>query len=119
VRLRSAGYEEMQRILCDEDPVRPSTRVSTLNDEAAVVARRRQDEPDGLARSLRGDLDCIVLKAPEKDRSRPYETASVFAFDVERHLTDEPVVASPRAGSTNCASSCAGIAARSWPPPAC
>jgi len=94
-RLRSAGYEEMQRILREEDPERPSTRLSTLRGDAEVVARRRREHPDDLARNLRGDLDSIVLKALEKDRSRRYETASAFALDVERHLRDEPVVASP------------------------
>ena len=93
-RLRSAGYEEIQRILCDEEPVRPSTRLSTLKD-AALVARQRRDDAAGLVRSLRGDLDCVVLKALEKDRSRRYETASAFALDVERHLNHEPVLASP------------------------
>jgi serine/threonine protein kinase len=94
-RLRTAGYEEMQRILCEEDPERPSARLSTMGGEATVVARRRREEPEALTRSLRGDLDAIVIKALEKDRSRRYESASAFAQDIERHLAHEPIVASP------------------------
>ncbi len=94
-RLRRAGYEEMQRLLCEEDAERPSTRVSTMGGEAAVIARSRREDPEDLARALRGDLDAIVLKALEKDRTRRYETASAFAQDVERHLAHEPVLASP------------------------
>jgi len=95
VRLRGAGYDEIQRILREEEPLRPSTRLSTMGADAAVVARKRRADPDHLSRSLRGDLDWILLKALEKDRSRRYETATSFALDVERHLRDEPVSASP------------------------
>ena len=94
-RLRQAGYEEMLRILIEEEPERPSTRLSTMGERASVVAGKRQANPEHLSRSLRGDLDWILLKALEKDRARRYETASAFALDVERHLDDEPVVASP------------------------
>ncbi|MEQ8763127.1 MAG: serine/threonine-protein kinase [Planctomycetota bacterium] len=94
-RLRRAGYEEMQRILREEEPVRPSTRVSTLGAEASAVARHRRDAPDRLSKRLRGDLDWILLKALEKDRTRRYESASAFALDIDRHLNDEPVQASP------------------------
>jgi len=92
-RLRQAGYEELLRIIREEEPPRPSTQVSTLG--AAPAAGRCGLDPEVLARRLRGDLDWIVLKSLEKDRTRRYGTASEFAADVMRHLRDEPVMASP------------------------
>lgn len=93
--LRTAGYAEMQRIIREEDPPPPSLRVSTLHEQLETVARNRRIEPRVLSRLFRGDLDWIVMKALEKDRTRRYSTAGDLAADVERYLRDEPVEASP------------------------
>jgi WD40 repeat protein/tRNA A-37 threonylcarbamoyl transferase component Bud32 len=95
VRLRSAALEEMRRIIREEDPPRPSTRVSTLGDALSAVARRRRVEPARLGALIRGDLDWITMKCLEKDRSRRYGTASDLAADVQRHRTGDAVVAAP------------------------
>jgi serine/threonine protein kinase/Flp pilus assembly protein TadD len=94
-RLRTVGYDEIRRIIREEEPVRPSTRISTLGPDAVTVSARRQSDPKKLGRVLRGELDWIVMKALEKDRDRRYETASGFAADVQRYLNDEPVLACP------------------------
>ena len=85
----------MQRIIREEEPPRPSPRLSTLGDEATVIAQHRHTDPQQLRRSLRGDLDWIVMKCLEKDRTRRYETANGLARDIERYLKDEPVEACP------------------------
>jgi tetratricopeptide (TPR) repeat protein len=94
-RLREASYDEIRRIIREEEPSKPSTRVSTLGQAAATVSERRQSDPKRLSQLFRGELDWIVMKALEKDRNRRYETASAFAADVERYLNDEPVAACP------------------------
>jgi tetratricopeptide (TPR) repeat protein/serine/threonine protein kinase len=94
-RLRAAGYDEMRRIIREEEPPRPSTRVSTLAHAEATVSDRRQSDAKRLSQLVRGELDWIVMKALEKDRNRRYETASAFAADVQRYLNDEPVAACP------------------------
>ncbi|HZR19643.1 MAG TPA: tetratricopeptide repeat protein [Verrucomicrobiae bacterium] len=95
-RLRSLGYGEMQRVIMEEEPERPSTRVSTMaKEQKMVVARNRGEELASLNNLLRGDLDWIIMKALEKDRTRRYETANGFAADIRRHLNSEPVVARP------------------------
>jgi tetratricopeptide (TPR) repeat protein len=94
--LRRAGYDEMRRIIREDEPPRPSTRLSTL--EVAVlstVAEKRGAEPRRLNTQLRGELDWIVMKALEKDRNRRYESASALATDLQRYLDDLPVLASP------------------------
>jgi WD40 repeat protein/serine/threonine protein kinase/tetratricopeptide (TPR) repeat protein len=93
-RLKLAAYEEMRRIICEEEPQKPSTRISTT-DAAPSIATCRHMEPSKLAKLVRGELDWIVMKALEKDRNRRYETASGFALDVQRYLADEPVQACP------------------------
>jgi tetratricopeptide (TPR) repeat protein len=93
--LRSAGFAEMQRIIREVDPPNPSARVSQNTDAIEVVAARRRVEPARLGSTIRGDLDWIVMKAIEKDRSRRYETASGLAMDIGRHLDGEAVVAAP------------------------
>jgi eukaryotic-like serine/threonine-protein kinase len=93
--LKSAGYAELQRIIREEEPPPPSQRVSTLHEQLVTIARQRRSEPTGLPRLFRGDLDWIVMKALEKDRTRRYATAGEFAADIERHLHHEPVIASP------------------------
>ena len=93
-RLKQAAYDEMRRIIREEEPQKPSTRISTT-DAAPSIAAQRNTEPARLAKLVRGDLDWIVMKALEKDRNRRYETANGFAMDVQRYLTDEPVLACP------------------------
>jgi serine/threonine protein kinase len=94
-RVRRAGYDAMRQVIRDDDPPRPSTRLSGLGADAGAVARRRRTDPGTLMRELKGDLDWITLKALEKDRTRRYLSASEFAADLARHLDDEPVVARP------------------------
>jgi non-specific serine/threonine protein kinase/serine/threonine-protein kinase len=93
--LRSAGLAGMQRLIREKEPPRPSTRLSTLGGGLADVARTRGADPQALARSVRGDLDWIVMKALEKDRVRRYGTANALAMDIDRHLHDNPVLAGP------------------------
>jgi serine/threonine protein kinase/TolB-like protein/Flp pilus assembly protein TadD len=93
--LRSAAYGEIQRIIREIEPPKPSTRVSTLGARSSVVAKCRDTEPAALRRIIRGDLDWIVMKALEKDRTRRYETANGLALDIRRYLANEPVLASP------------------------
>ena len=93
--LRSAGYADMQRLIREFEPVRPSMRVHQDVPATTTVARLRGVEPRELRRALSGDLDWIALKALEKDRSRRYETAAAFAADVERFLRNDPIEARP------------------------
>jgi eukaryotic-like serine/threonine-protein kinase len=94
-RLRSAGYAEMQRLIREEEPPRPSTRLTSLGESATLLAGNRGTDPRQLARLLAGDLDWIVMKALEKDRNRRYGTPGNFAEDVERYLADDLVQARP------------------------
>ena len=94
-RIKQAPQEEVRRIIRDEDPPRPSQRLSTLRETASTVCASRKCEPKQLTSLLRGELDWIVMKALEKDRARRYESASALAVDVERYLNDEPVQACP------------------------
>ncbi len=93
--LRSKAYVELQRMIREIDPPRPSTRLSAMKATIVAVAARRQIEPRKLHSELRGDLDWIVMKALEKDRARRYETASALIADVMRHVANEPVIAGP------------------------
>ncbi len=94
--LREAGLLEIQRIIREHEPPKPSTRISSLGDQqSGVVAAQRRTTAAALRRVLRGDLDWIVLQATDKDRNRRYETASALAADIERHLGNEPVLAGP------------------------
>jgi len=94
-KLREAGYAEMQRIIREDDPDKPSTRLSTMGEALTDVAKHRRVAPEALRKLVHGDLDWIVMKTLEKDRTRRYETASELATDVERHLADELVLAGP------------------------
>ncbi len=94
-RLGRAAYDEIRRIIREEDPPRPSTKVSTLGAKATAVSQHRKTEPKRLSAMLKGDLDWIIMKAIEKDRTQRYESASSLAQDVLRHLRHEPVEASP------------------------
>jgi non-specific serine/threonine protein kinase/serine/threonine-protein kinase len=91
--LRAAGYGEIQRIIRETEPPRPSTRVSTLAAGGKAAAEKRKTEPGLMRKELKGDLDWIIMKAMEKDRTRRYATASELAADIERHLRHEPVTA--------------------------
>jgi tetratricopeptide (TPR) repeat protein len=92
--LRSKAYGEIQRIIREVDPPRPSTRVGALPGETlAGVAARRRTDGGRLGRAVRGELDWVVMRCLEKDRDRRYETAAALADDVRRYLADEPVAA--------------------------
>ncbi|MES2466495.1 MAG: serine/threonine-protein kinase [Verrucomicrobiota bacterium] len=93
--LRAAAYAEIQRLIREVEPPKPSTRISTLGAALPDIARRHGTEPLKLGRQLSGDLDWIVMKALEKDRSRRYETANGLATDLRRHLENLPVSARP------------------------
>ncbi|MFO0856202.1 MAG: serine/threonine-protein kinase [Phycisphaerales bacterium] len=93
--LRSAAYAEIQRIIREVEPPKPSTRISNNTDTIATVAARRQIEPGRLGTIVRGELDWIVMKALEKDRQRRYETATSLAADVRRYLAGEAILAAP------------------------
>ena len=88
-------YADIQRMIREQDPPKPSTRISTAGRRLTIVAAHRSETPQRLHQLVRGDLDLIVMKALEKDRTRRYETAAGFANDIERYLNDEPVKACP------------------------
>jgi serine/threonine protein kinase/WD40 repeat protein len=94
--LMESGVEQIRRIIREREPIPPSTRLATLADDelTSTAARHRSDAPKLISR-LKGDLDWIVMKCLEKDRTRRYETAIDIAADLQRHLTNEPVVARP------------------------
>ena len=95
-RLKQAAWDEVRRIIREEEPPRPSTRISTMGEEARrTVSAHRKSDPEQLGRFVRGELDWIVMKALEKDRNRRYETTNSFAQDLQRYLADEPVQACP------------------------
>ena len=92
--LLSKGYGEMQRIIAEQEPERPSSRVSTfVGEQQTIVAKNRSTERLTLQRQIKGDLDWIVMKALDKDRTHRYDTPNNLAADIERHLSDEPVLA--------------------------
>lgn len=93
--LRTAAYEEMTRMIREDEAPAPSTRMSKLGLKAEAFAKQQSSDANTLSRQFRGDLDWIVMKALEKDRTRRYETAAAFAEDVVRHLENQPVVAGP------------------------
>jgi serine/threonine protein kinase/Tfp pilus assembly protein PilF len=94
-RLREASYDEIRRIIREEEPPRPSTRISTLGQAAATVSANRKSDPKRLGQLCCGELDWIVMTALEKDRNRRYESDSALAADVQRYLNDQPVQACP------------------------
>jgi WD40 repeat protein len=93
-RIKEVAWEEVRRAIREEEPPRPSMRISS-SAALPTLAATRQIEPARLAGLVRGDLDWIVLKALEKDRNRRYESAAALAADVQRHLVNEPVMAAP------------------------
>jgi WD40 repeat protein/serine/threonine protein kinase len=94
-RLREAAYDEMLRLIREEEPARPSRRISTSGDRLATISAERNTEPTQLSRLVHGELDWIVMRCLEKDRTRRYETANGLARDLEHYLADEPVEACP------------------------
>ena len=97
--LKQAAFTEMLRMIREEEPPKPSTRLSDSKDSLPSISAQRQTEPAKLAKQMCGELDWIVMKALEKDRGRRYETANGFARDIQRYLADDPVEACPpRAG---------------------
>jgi serine/threonine protein kinase len=93
-RLHEAAFDEKLRMIREEEPPKPSTRLSTAEARASIAANRGL-EPNKLCGLVRGELDWIVMKALEKDRNLRYETANGFAMDLQRYLADEPVLAGP------------------------
>jgi serine/threonine protein kinase len=94
-RIKEAALLEVLRVIREEEPPRPSTRLSESKDSLPSISAQRQSEPAKLTKLVRGELDWIVMKALDKDRNRRYETANGFATDVQRYLADEPVQACP------------------------
>jgi serine/threonine protein kinase/tetratricopeptide (TPR) repeat protein len=94
-RLRQVDYDEMRRIIREEEPPRPSTRISTLGQAGTTVSAQRSCDARRLSQLCRGELDWIVMKCLEKDRSRRYESASALALDIQCYLAGEPVLAAP------------------------
>ena len=94
-QLSEAALDEVRRIIREEEPPKPSTRLSQSGERLRGLAAQRRTEPTKLSKMIRGDLDWIVMKALDKDRNRRYETANGFASDIERYLRDEEVVARP------------------------
>jgi serine/threonine protein kinase/Flp pilus assembly protein TadD len=99
--LEKAGMLEMLRVIREQEPSKPSTKLSTA-ESLPTLAANRGTEPAKLTKLVRGELDWIVMKALEKDRNRRYETANGFAMDVQRYLADEPVLACPPSAWYRC-----------------
>jgi serine/threonine protein kinase len=93
-RFKEAAWDEIRRIIREEEPPRPSTRLSS-SQALPSLAAGRHTEPTRLTKLVRGDLDWIVMRSLEKDRTRRYETANGFAMDIQRYLAGEPVLAVP------------------------
>jgi WD40 repeat protein/serine/threonine protein kinase len=94
-KLKSAALDELCRIIREDNPVTPSSRISTLGEQLRQTAENRKIEPAKLRELVSGELDWIVMKALEKDRNRRYDSASALAADVQRYLNHEPVLAGP------------------------
>ena len=94
--LLKVGFDEVRRVIREKEPLRPSTRLSTMNrEDLTEVCWHRHEEPSALIRKLRGELDWIVMMALEKDRTRRYKTANALSLDVQRYLANETVSARP------------------------
>ena len=94
-RFSTAAFDEIRRIIKEEEPPRPSIRLSSLGDALTQLSQQRKTEPAKLTALVKGDLDWIVMKALDKDRTRRYETASAMAADVGRYLSEEAIEARP------------------------
>ena len=111
-RLRSVAYDEMLRLIREEEPEKPSSRLTRSGDALRTISDCRRIYPGKLEKLMRGELDWIVMKALEKDRARRYETVNALATDVRSYLEYEPVHAGPPSAfcSIGYASDCAHIA---------
>src|SRR5205807_1627387 len=94
-RMKEAAYAEILRMIKEEEPPKPSTRLSDSGEALASISVNRHMEPAKLTKLVKGELDWIVMKTLEKDRNRRYETANGFGQDIQRYLADEPVQAGP------------------------
>ncbi len=94
-RFKTATFDEIRRIIREEEPLKPSSRLSAARETLKSISAQRQTEPAKLTKQLKGDIDWIVMKALEKDRTRRYVTASAFAEDLEHYLSGDPVKARP------------------------
>ncbi len=95
-QLNKAGFEDLKRLICETEPTKPSMALSTFDEPTVTkIAHHRQLEPQALSRILRGELDWIVMKALDKERTRRYSTAFELAEDLQRYLANEPVTACP------------------------
>ncbi|HEX2475177.1 MAG TPA: serine/threonine-protein kinase, partial [Lacipirellulaceae bacterium] len=95
-RLKQSAFDEVRRIIREEEPPRPSTRLSTTGEHARSILARRKSDPKQFGQLVRGELDWIVMKALEKERARRYDTAIGFAHDIECYLRGDPVEACPQ-----------------------
>src|SRR5690606_40016114 len=93
--LRKAGPAQLERILQDDRPQRPSARIGPGRDDLEPLATARRTDPARLRRQLKGDLDWIVMRALEKDPERRYPTAYALSADIHRALNSQPVEAGP------------------------
>jgi WD40 repeat protein/serine/threonine protein kinase len=98
-RLRAAAYSEVVRLIREVEPPKPSTRLTQSKESLASLSVQRRTDPVGLMKEVRGELDWIVMRCLEKDRTRRYQTANNLARDVEHYLKDEPVEACPPSAS--------------------
>ncbi len=94
-RFKTATFDEIRRIIREEEPLKPSSRLSATRETLKSISAQRQTEPAKLTKLLQGDIDWIVMKALEKDRTRRYATANAFAEDLEHYLSGDPVKARP------------------------
>jgi serine/threonine protein kinase len=101
-RMKEAAYAEILRMIKEEEPPKPSTRLSDSGEALASISAQRHTDPAKLTKLVRGELDWIVMKTLEKDRNRRYETANGFAQDLQRYLADEPVQACPPSAFYRC-----------------
>jgi non-specific serine/threonine protein kinase/serine/threonine-protein kinase len=92
---RSGGIDQIQRIIRETDPPKASSRLSGLDDTQTSIAEHRKTDPASLCKELKGDLDWIIMKAMEKDRTRRYESANGLTVDIQRYLNNEPILARP------------------------
>jgi serine/threonine protein kinase len=93
--LRAAGMAGILRVIREQEPAKPSTKIRSMGAVSEISAKNRKEEPRSFARHLRGELDWVTMKALEKDRVRRYASASEFGADISRYLRKEPVVAGP------------------------
>jgi eukaryotic-like serine/threonine-protein kinase len=93
--LRAQGMEAILRVIREQEPPNPSTRIRSMGEASSITAEKRREEPRSFARHLQGELDWITMKALEKDRARRYGSPAELSADIERHLHDEPVIAHP------------------------